>query len=357
METAALHYDLPDSAIAQQPMEPRDAARLLVVTAGGTEHLNVRDLDALVDRGDILVVNDTKVMPARLHLAKATGGAVEVLLLSRLADGDWEALVRPSRRVSQGSLLYASTGDGVDRPVLTVGEKVGGVGPTRRVRFMAEPHEEAELLQQLGEVPLPPYIHEHLDDPERYQTVFARRSGSVAAPTAGLHLTEALLGRCEAAGVVVCRVELEVGLGTFRPITVDRVEDHPMHAERYRIPAATLQTLEPFLGQPSGGDGPKVIAVGTTTVRALESWAATGLASGETSLFIHGDYPFRVVDRLMTNFHVPGSSLLAMVEAFAGPGWRELYSSALENGYRFLSFGDAMLIDRRSLMHGTGGGT
>lgn len=388
MDTADLDYPLPSGAIAQTPAEPRDSARLLVSRAGApVEHRTVADLDQLLDPGDVLVVNDTRVIPARLHLRKPSGGAVEVLLLERRPGGDWEALVRPSRRVAVGTRLLPDGGSpGVppgipagipaDSPAVDpagvadgfaveVGEVLGGDG-RRRVTLhpgiepvptvphgLGDPNDHAalddavtfDLLASVGEVPLPPYIHAPLVDPERYQTVFAAHPGSVAAPTAGLHLTDAVLDRCRARGVTVARVELVVGLGTFRPIAVDRVEDHPMHAERYRIPASTLDLLAArrAVGQEPAG---KLVAVGTTVVRALESWAATGRPEGATRLFIHGDYPFAVVDRLLTNFHVPRSSLLALVQAFAGPGWRDLYATALADGYRFLSFGDAMLLDR-----------
>jgi len=221
-----------------------------------------------------------------------------------------------------------------------------------------DPRVGLAALGAIGEVALPPYIHEPLADPGRYQTVFATRPGSVAAPTAGLHLTDSLLDRCQARGITVVRVELAIGLATFRPMTVDRVEDHPMHAERYRIPPATQAVLEGRLRTTSEGaravDG-GVVAVGTTTVRALEGWAASGEAEGATDLFIHGAYPFAVVDRLLTNFHVPRSSLLALVEAFIGPRWRELYDTAVAERYRFLSFGDAMLLSRPHLFADRGG--
>ncbi|MCU1498457.1 MAG: queA, partial [Acidimicrobiales bacterium] len=217
-----------------------------------------------------------------------------------------------------------------------VGEVVGPDGGRRAVRLLGD-GDGLALLDAAGEVPLPPYIHEPLADPERYQTVYASHPGSVAAPTAGLHLTEGLLARCRSRGVAVAPIELVVGLGTFRPIATDRVEDHHMHAERYRVPAATVEAVE---------RAARVVAVGTTVVRALESWAGTGAAEGRTELFIHGQHDFRVVDRLLTNFHVPRSSLLVLVQAFVGPRWRELYDVALADSYRFLSFGDAMLLDR-----------
>ena len=353
MDAADLDYPLPSAAIAQQPIEPRDAARLLVDHGPGQapEHRIVAELADLLDPGDVLVVNDTKVIPARLNLRKPTGGAVEVLLLSRHVEGWWEALVKPSRRVATGTMLRPAADGGTSDVAIEVGEVLGddgrrrvtihgGAGAATAGEGPVDLAQDLALLARagLGEIPLPPYIHEPLANPERYQTVFATRPGSVAAPTAGLHLTGALLDRCRARGIAVVRVELVVGLGTFRPITADRVEDHPMHAEHYRIPAETQAAL-------GAGTG-KVVAVGTTVVRALESWAATGQAEGATSLFIHGHYPFAVVDRLLTNFHVPRSSLLALVQALIGPHWRDLYAVALAENYRFLSFGDAMLLDR-----------
>lgn len=348
MNAADLDYPLPPSAIAQRPVEPRDAARLLVGhgPSDPVKHRTVADLADLLDPGDLLVVNDTRVIPARLHLRKPTGGAVEVLLLARRPTGDWEALVRPSRRVPDGTVLVPDDGPdrdvGADQVSVTVGPVLGDDG-RRSVTIGSGAGtglvHDLEVATAIGEIPLPPYIHESLKDPERYQTVFAQRPGSVAAPTAGLHLTEAVLERCRARGITVARVELVVGLGTFRPITADRVEDHPMHAEHYRIPPETVALLE------TPRDG-RVVAVGTTVVRALESWAATGRTDDDTTLFIHGDHRFAVVERLLTNFHVPRSSLLALVQAFAGPVWKDRYAIALHEGYRFLSFGDAMLLDR-----------
>jgi S-adenosylmethionine:tRNA ribosyltransferase-isomerase len=337
MDTADLDYDLPADRIAQTPIEPRDAARLLVAGAdGGIHHRTVADLPGLLRDGDVLLVNDTRVIPARLHLRKPTGGAVEVLLLERRPEGHWEALVRPSRRVADGTVLHAEDPVAADLTV-EVGAVIDEDG-RRMVTVHGGTDDDLAVLTEVGEVPLPPYIHEPLADPERYQTVYAQHPGSVAAPTAGLHLTDDVLDACRDRGIVVAPIELNVGLGTFRPITADRVEDHPMHAERYRIPGATQHVIEAATGQ--------VVAVGTTVVRAVESWAATGQAEGATSLFIRGTYPFAIVDRLLTNFHVPRSSLLALVESFAGPQWKDLYRLALADGYRFLSFGDAMLLDR-----------
>jgi S-adenosylmethionine:tRNA ribosyltransferase-isomerase len=337
MDVAEFAYELPEASIAQTPIEPRDRARLLVDRGPGAppEHRTVADLPAFVRPGDVVVVNGTRVLPARLRLTKATGGAVEVLLLERLPSGEWEALVRPSRRVAPGSELTAG-------PDLTV--QVGGTGPrdgTRLVTLRTAGGDELALLARHGVVPLPPYITAPLADPERYQTVFADRPGSVAAPTAGLHLTPAVLDGCRAAGVRIEMVDLVVGMGTFRPISAAKVEDHHMHAERYQVSAGTMAACEE--ARAAGG---RVIAVGTTTVRALESAALSGELEGRTELFIRRPWRWRVADVLLTNFHLPRSSLLVLIDAFVGARWRDLYGTALAAGYRFLSFGDAMLLDR-----------
>lgn len=331
MRVAELRYELPESAIAQHPIEPRDAARLLTALRGQpATHRHVRELPELMGPGDLVVVNDTRVIPARLQLHKPTGGRVEVLLLAPLdgAHRRWEALVRPSKRVAVGAELV----DGDAMPVVRVGAVISEEG-SREVELLGG---EASIAS-LGVMPLPPYIHEPLVDPDRYQTVYARDPGSVAAPTAGLHLTEAVLDACRTAGAEIATVTLDVGLGTFRPMSSELVEDHTMHAERYRIPAETIAAL---------GSATRVIAIGTTALRTLEAWGATGETEGETRLFIHGDYQFNVVDRLLTNFHLPGSSLLALLDSFTRGAWRDLYATALESGYRFLSFGDAMVVDR-----------
>jgi S-adenosylmethionine:tRNA ribosyltransferase-isomerase len=333
MDTAALEYDLPPSAIAQTPMEPRDAARLLVDAGPGREpeHRFVRDLPSLVRPGDAVVINTTRVLPARLRFTKPTGGAVEVLLLEPWEndEGCWDALVRPSRKVPVGTEL--ALGDDL---VVVVGEDVGEGRRCVELLYDADV-DVLDVLERHGEVPLPPYITTALEDPERYQTTYAERPASVAAPTAGLHLTPDLLEAVRRAGALVVPVELVVGLGTFRPIAVDTVEAHEMHAERYRVPAATMLACE---------RASRVVAVGTTSVRAIESAAVTGELEGSTELFIHGDHPFAMVGALMTNFHQPRSSLLAMIDAFIGPRWRTLYEDALREGYRFLSFGDAMFL-------------
>lgn len=329
---AAPTYDLPPAAIAQVPAEPRDAARLLVDRGPGRapDHRTVADLPSLVRPGDVLVLNETRVLPARLRLTKPTGGAVEVLLLEPDGGDDrWTALVRPSRKVAPGTVLRAG-----DDLAVEFGERLEG---TRRVRLVTT-DVEAALLRH-GEVPLPPYLTEGIGDPERYQTVYATRPGSVAAPTAGLHLTPAVLERCREAGAEIHRLDLTVGLGTFKPVTAERLEDHDVHEEPYAVPAATMAACEA---------AERVVAIGTTTVRALETAAATGELSGRSRLLIHGDHPWRVVDALVTNFHLPQSTLLLLVESFIGPRWRDLYATALAEGYRFLSFGDAMFLERRS---------
>lgn len=349
METADFDYPLPDSAIAQHPLAERDAARLLVDRGPGSapDHRIVRELADLLDPGDLIVVNTTRVLPARLHLRRPTGGAAEVLLLERTGDrpsgSRWEALVRPSRRLPPGTELTPL--DGSSGLLVVVGEDLGGGRRSIELQVgAADVAAELAALERHGEMPLPPYITERLDEPSRYQTVFADRPGSAAAPTAGLHLTDAVLAACAARGIERADVELVVGLGTFRPISVDRVEDHVMHSERYNVPTETMEACERT--RAAGG---RVVAIGTTAVRALESAAGSGELSGRTELFISGDYVFRIVDRLLTNFHLPRSSLLVMIDAFVGGRWRDLYADALGDGYRFLSFGDAMLLTRRDL--------
>jgi S-adenosylmethionine:tRNA ribosyltransferase-isomerase len=336
MDVADFDYSLPEERIAQVPVEPRDQARLLVDRGKDEahEHRRVAELPGLLRAGDLLVVNTTRVLPARLRLRKDTGGAVEVFLLERTADGTWDALVRPSRRVAPGTVLTA----GPDLAIELGPHASDDTDGVRQVRLLTG-GDELDALARHGAVPLPPYITAELADPERYQTVFADRSESVAAPTAGLHLTSEVLDRCRAAGVEVAEVELAVGLGTFRPMTADQVEDHRMHSERYRVPPATLAACE---------RAERVVAVGTTTVRALESAARRGEAEGRTDLFVRRPFDWQVVDVLLTNFHLPRSSLLVLVDAFVGPRWRTLYEEALATGYRFLSFGDAMLVARRA---------
>jgi S-adenosylmethionine:tRNA ribosyltransferase-isomerase len=337
VRTDEFDYDLPDAAIAQAPAEPRDAARLLVDRGDAElpEDATVADLVDHVRPGDLVVVNNTRVLPARVDVVRSGGGAGEVLLLEEVEHGWWQALCRPSRKMRPGEVVDSVAG-GLS---FEMGE------PLPDGQRLVRPLHDGSLavaLDRVGRMPLPPYITRRLTDADRYQTVFADRPGSVAAPTAGLHLTGSVLDGIRGAGAQVASVELVVGLDTFRPIATERVEQHEIHSERYRVPAETVAALASTRDR-----GGRVLAVGTTTVRALESRAATGQAEGRTRLFITPGYRFEVVDLLMTNFHLPRSSLLAMIQAFVGPRWRDLYEVALDRGYRFLSFGDAMLLERR----------
>jgi S-adenosylmethionine:tRNA ribosyltransferase-isomerase len=329
-------YELPPERIAQTPIEPRDSARLLVDHGNAPpEHRHVRDLAELLRPGDLLVLNDTKVIPARLALHRATGGAAEVLMLEPL-DGErrvWEALIRPARRLRPGETLFAA-----DRsPLVEIGRRTDA-GDTFTVTLVGSV-DSLDVLAAHGEMPLPPYITERLRDPDRYQTIYARQPGSAAAPTAGLHFTQNLLDAISARGVDIAKVELVVGLDTFQPISTDDPLAHRMHTERYRVPGATMRRCR---------EAARVVAAGTTTVRALESAATRGELEGRTDIFIHRGYDWQVVDLLMTNFHLPRTTLLMMIDAFVGERWRRLYDEALRERYRFLSFGDAMLLDRHA---------
>ena len=335
MRLADFTYVLPPSAIAQRPVEPRDASRLLD-TSQMADH-TFSDFPELVDPGDLVVVNNTKVRHARLigH-REPTGGKVEALILSPHPDGRWEALVKPAKKLAVGSRLVFGS-------LECVVESAPNEGIVM-LRFESDVDIESQF-ESAGQIPLPPYITTTLDRPERYQTVFADRVGSAAAPTAGLHFTEEVFSRLTAREIEVASVELEVGIGTFRPITTDDVAAHVMHAERYSVSEETAEAVAACRAR-----GGKVVAVGTTVVRTLESVGRGGgeidAGSGETDLYLLPGARFRVVDRLVTNFHMPGSSLLVLLAAFMGSGWREVYETALERGYRFLSFGDAMLCDR-----------
>ena len=334
MRLADFDYDLPADQIAQTPIEPRDAARLLVDRgAAAPEHRHVRDLPELLGDGDLLVVNETRVIPARLRLHRATGGAAEVLLLEPV-DGEqhaWEALVRPARKLRAGEQLFGA--DGV--AVVEVGRRRSS-GDTFTVALLCGP-DPLQTLARYGEMPLPPYITTALEHPERYQTVYASPPGSAAAPTAGLHLTPQVLRMLDDRGIETARVELVVGLDTFQPVSEPDPREHLIHTERFRVPADVLHRAR---------EARRVVAVGTTAVRALETAASTGKLEGRTDLFVHRGYEWQLVDLLMTNFHLPRTTLLMMVDAFVGPRWRRLYADALAAGYRMLSFGDAMLLDR-----------
>ncbi|HIG25307.1 MAG TPA: tRNA preQ1(34) S-adenosylmethionine ribosyltransferase-isomerase QueA [Acidimicrobiia bacterium] len=319
-------YPLPEAAIAQQPLADRTAARLLVDLGHGPTHHQVSDLPQFLGPGDLLVVNNTRVVPARLKLKKDSGGAVEVLLLEQHQETQWEALVKPSRRVAPGTVLHPGPG-----LTVTVGEDLG---QGRRQITLDAPQGVMAALNKYGEMPLPPYLNTVLEEPDRYQTVYADRPASAAAPTAGLHLTKELLRQCQEAGAQIEELELVVGLDTFRPVMVDNLDDHHMHSEAFAVPEKTLDACH---------QARRVIAVGTTTVRALESAARQG-NTGRTELFIRHPFDFQIVDLMLTNYHLPQSTLLVMLEAFIGPKWRNLYEIALDQNYRFLSFGDAMLI-------------
>ncbi len=333
MHLSDIDYDLPEALIAQKPIEPRDSARLLVdVDQQGVRHLHVSDFDSLVGPGDVLVVNDTRVLPARIHLQRRTGGAAEVLLLEQLSDDhrQWEAMVKPARKLKEGEIL-----EYFGKRVVQVGARTEA-GDTFNVEILDE--DPMGLLQRIGTMPLPPYIRGSLTDKERYQTIYSRRAASAAAPTAGLHFTPELMSRIKAKGVTVCHVELIVGLDTFKPISTDDPLDHVIHTEYYNVSQEVLDTC---------AAAQRVIAVGTTATRALESAATRGELSGRTNLFITPGYEWKMVDAMLTNFHLPRTSLLLMIESFIGTKWRDLYAGAIEEKYRFLSFGDAMFVGRK----------
>jgi len=331
-------YDLPEELIAQVPIEPRDHSRLLVLNRknGELTHCRFYNLPEFLKPGDTLVFNDTKVMPARLIGIKAdTGGKVEVFLLHRHSDTDWEALVKPGRRLRPGAKVVFSPELSCEILATT---DFGG----RIVRFRFEGIFE-EILDRLGETPLPPYIRQRLADKDRYQTVYAREQGSAAAPTAGLHFTKELMEKLRHQGVNLAFITLHVGLGTFRPVSVSNIEEHKMHREFYAVSADTAAVINATKER-----GNRVIAVGTTAVRTLETIASNGrvkAASGWTDIFIYPGFKFQIIDGLVTNFHLPQSTLLMLVSAFAT--WELImraYHEAIRQKYRFFSFGDAMLI-------------
>jgi S-adenosylmethionine:tRNA ribosyltransferase-isomerase len=335
------YYDLPESQIAQEPAVPRDSSRLLVLDrySGSIIHKKFRDIIDLVRPGDLMVLNNTRVIPARIRGKKLGGTSnVELLLLSPVKENGtlWEALVRPGRRLKPGKRVRLSNGVEVS----VEGYLADG---TREVRFPDNTN-VIELLHEIGEVPLPPYIHNESVDPDSYQTVFAERDGSSAAPTASLHFTEELLGQITAKGVSMAWVTLNVGLGTFRPVKEDDIRDHVIHKELCEVPAETSRLISET--RAAGG---RVIAVGTTVVRTLESLHNEILQQkgGQkyTGLFIYPGFPYKVVDCMITNFHLPRSTLLMLVAAFAGyDSTMRAYKEAVAEGYRFFSFGDAMFI-------------
>lgn len=339
MKTSDFYFDLPPELIAQTPLERRDASRLLALDkmTGETRHLHFYDLPSLLRPGDCLVLNDSRVLPARLIGKRAGGGACEVLLLIDRGDKVWECLVRPGKKLRIGAKV--TFGDG-EMAAEVVGEGADG---NRLVRFDYEGI-FLETLERLGRMPLPPYIKAELEDGERYQTVYSKVVGSAAAPTAGLHFTQPLLEQIRAMGVKVCYVTLHVGLGTFRPVKAENLDEHEMHAEYCVIPQETADVVNETKRQ-----GGRVICVGTTSCRTIESWAAEDgtltASAGWTKIFIYPGYRFKVLDGLITNFHLPESTLIMLVSALAG---REhvlsAYEQAVGERYRFFSFGDAMLI-------------
>jgi S-adenosylmethionine:tRNA ribosyltransferase-isomerase len=335
MKTSDFDYNLPQTSIAQTPVEPRDSSRLLVLhrDTGEIEHRIFREIGEYLRAGDLLVLNQTRVIPARIYARKETGGRVELLLLRRRDELTWEALVG-GKGLRVGKLV-----DVEDGPQVEIIEILDG---SERVIQFSEPIEP--YFSRVGNVPLPPYIHEKLNDPERYQTVYAREPGSAAAPTAGLHFTSELLNRLRAKGVKVGYVTLHVGLDTFAPVTEENPQEHKIHSEWCELPQETADLINE-----TKQNGGRVVAVGTTSVRTLESATVeqNGILSylGATSVFILPGYEFKVVDAMITNFHLPRSTLIMLVSAFAGrERVLETYEVAIREGYRFYSFGDAMLI-------------
>lgn len=340
MKKSDFFFDLPEELIAQTPLEQRDASRLLHLDkqTGEIEHRHFYELPEYLHKGDCLVLNDTRVLPARLLGCRQSGGGVELVLLRDLGDGRWECLSRPGRKTKPGTELQFGDGE------LTATVEAVAEGGNRIVQF----HYTGiflEVLERLGKMPLPPYIKEELRDGERYQTVYSRELGSAAAPTAGLHFTPELLKQIEQQGVKLCYVTLHVGLGTFRPVKEEKIEDHEMHSEFCVISPKTAETINSV--KKNGG---RVIAVGTTSCRTLESFAGEDgtveAGSRWTNIFIYPGYRFRCIDALVTNFHLPESTLIMLVSALAGrENVLRAYETAVKERYRFFSFGDAMFIE------------
>jgi S-adenosylmethionine:tRNA ribosyltransferase-isomerase len=353
MKVSDFDYCLPPQLIAQQPLEPRDISRLMIVDREKSriEDIMFKDIPDFFNEGDCLVINNTRVFPARLKGFKAkTKGKVEVLLLSEIEENKWEVLVKPARRLSEGMEIVFGDASltGYIEKCLPEGERI--------ISFKCE-GDFKETLRKVGEIPLPPYIHQPLTDVERYQTIYAEKEGSVAAPTAGLHFTESLLKKIEQKGVIFATITLQVGIDTFRPVKTENVEEHKIHKEYFELDKRAAEIINRAIE--SGG---KIVAAGTTSVRALEAAAVAGCRksagrysengkwlveakNGWTDLFIYPGYRFKIVDTLLTNFHLPKSTLLMLVSAFAGGDLiMEAYRQAIKKGYRFFSFGDAMLI-------------
>ena len=338
MKTSDFYYDLPKELIAQTPLDRRDYSRLMLLdkNSGEIEHRHFYELPEFLEPGDCLVLNDSRVLPARLFGKRSTGGAVEVLLLTDKGDGVWECLTRPGRKTRRGTEL--TFGDG--ELTATVVDEVAG---NRLIKFDYDGI-FIEVLERLGRMPLPPYIHQELQDSERYQTVYSRELGSAAAPTAGLHFTPELLDKISGKGVGLAYITLHVGLGTFRPVKEDNIEDHDMHSEFCMISQEAADIINKTKNR-----GKRVISVGTTSCRTIESFADENghisPASGWTDIFIYPGYRFKCMDALITNFHLPESTLLMLVSALAGKeNILNAYNQAVEERYRFFSFGDAMFI-------------
>lgn len=340
MNKSDFDFYLPEELIAQTPLEKRDTSRLLHLDkqTGEIEHKHFYDIKQYLHEGDCLVLNDSRVLPARLIGARPTGGTVELVLLKDLGDNRWECLSRPGRKTKPGQELVFGNGE-----LTAVVEEVT-LGGNRIVKFSYEGI-FLEILERLGKMPLPPYIKEELQDSERYQTVYSKELGSAAAPTAGLHFTKELLAEIADMGVKICYVTLHVGLGTFRPVKADKIEDHEMHSEFCIVPEETAETVNAV--KRAGG---RVIAVGTTSCRTLESFTTEDgtlqATSGWTNIFIYPGYKFKCIDALITNFHLPESTLIMLVSALAGrENILSAYNTAVKERYRFFSFGDAMMIE------------
>lgn len=340
MNVEEFDYDLPESLIAQTPLKDRDQSRLLVLGrhSGNIEHKHFKDVIDYLETGDTLVLNDTRVMPARLFgLKEETGAKVEMLMLTRIENNDWEVLLKPAKRIKVGNKL--SFGEG--KIIAECIEELDQGGRIMRLHYEGILEER---LNELGEMPLPPYIKERLDDPDRYQTVYAKESGSAAAPTAGLHFTDELLDEIRAKGINIAFITLHVGLGTFRPVSVEDINDHEMHSEYYQMTQETANLLNQ-----TKKEGHRIISVGTTSTRTLETirrdYNEFVAVSGWTDIFIYPGFTYKAIDGLITNFHLPKSTLVMLVSAFSSrENILNAYKEAVKLEYRFFSFGDAMLI-------------
>lgn len=340
MNVEEFDYDLPESLIAQTPLKDRDQSRLLELgrNSGNIEHKHFKDVIDYLETGDTLVLNDTRVMPARLFgLKEETGAKVEMLMLTRIENNDWEVLLKPAKRIKVGNKL--SFGEG--KIIAECIEELDQGGRIMRLHYEGILEER---LNELGEMPLPPYIKERLDDPDRYQTVYAKESGSAAAPTAGLHFTDELLDEIRAKGINIAFITLHVGLGTFRPVSVEDINDHEMHSEYYQMTQETADLLNQ-----TKNEGHRIISVGTTSTRTLETirrdYNEFVAVSGWTDIFIYPGFTYKAIDGLITNFHLPKSTLVMLVSAFSSrENILNAYKEAVKLEYRFFSFGDAMLI-------------